>query len=581
MAPAGTDGGTVHVDVLGPVRVRAADGSPAPVRGRIQLGLLSMLATAEDRGLPTAALVDGLWGDHPPGNPRHALQAQVSRLRRALPAGVRVHAAASGYRLDRRAVTVDVDRFLDLARRGRAAVEGGRLARGAALLHEALEVWRGPVFDDLADAPGLAPAAARLEAVRVRTLEHRVEADVRSGATEGLVAELRGLVARHPTRERLWRALMAALDLDGQQAEALAVYRSAWQALAEHAGVEPGPLLTRAHQSLLRQQPVLSPGSTADAARATTTPRPPRPRLRRLAAGPFVGRRRDRHGLERLWEAGAAHLQVAVVAGDAGVGKTRLLAEVGTRLGRRGAPVRYVRCDVATPVPLRPFAELLREDLDAVPRDHHADRLGRAPGELARLLPELAVHGRPADGSRDVQRAHLLDAIASWLARASHGTPLVLLVDDLQWADAATLTALRHVVRGPDHVRGLLVLAHRGGIAASDDPVTTFLADLARDQRQVRRLRLDGLAPHPTAELLAGELPPEASVDLPSAMSLAPRLHQLTAGNPFRTIELARRVGDVLVGRSGLCHDPAAVPDTAVEEVAAALRGSRRHVRAV
>lgn len=568
MAPGGGHTSpTIHVGVLGPVRVRCPDGHEAPVRGQIQQGLLAMLAMADDGRVSTSALVEGLWGDRPPGDPRHALQAHVSRLRRALPTPRVIVARPGEYLIDRVRLTVDADTFQELVDGGREAARAGDHVVAAHRFHDALDLWRGPPLEGVADAPGLAPTAVRLESLRLRALEHRVEADLAVGATDGLTAELRELVGHHPTRERLWAALVTALHRDHQQAEALAAYREARAALAEHAGVEPGPLLVAAQAAVLRHPAAPSPVRPG-AASPARGPGHVRPRLRRLATGPFVGRRRDRRSLERLWEAGSDVLQVAVLSGPPGVGKTRLLAEVGARLAARGAPSRYARCEADPTEPMQPIAELVREDLATT-----GGRLGRHPQELARLVPDLLGHGAPTTGSRAAQRARLLDAIASWTAEVGDERPPMFVVDDLQWADEATLAAIRHVVRGPAPVRGLLVLALRPDGLAALGRVGRFCDDLARDQRQVRRLHLGGLPPAPTAELFVAELPPRVRPGATRRDAVAPRLHALTEGNPFRTIALARRVGDLLTDRAGLHHDPRGVSAGAADELASRLRG--------
>lgn len=124
----------VRVELLGPVGVRAEDGAPVEVGGVRLRMLLARLALEEGRTVSAGTLVDGLWGGEPPADAANALQALVSRLRRALRGHAAVESASGGYRLPVRPEDVDVHRFEDLAGRGRRELAAGRAGEAAALL---------------------------------------------------------------------------------------------------------------------------------------------------------------------------------------------------------------------------------------------------------------------------------------------------------------------------------------------------------------------------------------------------------------------------------------------------------------
>ncbi|MBV8993271.1 MAG: adenylate/guanylate cyclase domain-containing protein, partial [Pseudonocardiales bacterium] len=164
----------------------------------------------------------------------------------------------------------------------------------------------------------------------------------------------------------------------------------------------------------------------------------------------FVGRDGELDRLGQLWkEAAAGELRVVLVAGEPGVGKTRLAAELARRVHDEGAMVLAGRCDEDLGVPYQPFVETLRHFVDH--GELLAGRLGRYGGELARLVPE--VGGRvpalppPLRSDPETERYWLFDAVASWLVAASTDEPVLLVLDDLHWAAKPTLMLFRHVVR--------------------------------------------------------------------------------------------------------------------------------------
>jgi len=199
--------GDLRIAILGPLEVRAGPGRPVEVAGPRLRRLLLRLALDPGRVVTTGQLVDAVWDEDPPAGAANALQALVSRLRRLLPGALESH--PSGYRLAVPAEAVDAVRFEALALAGRERL-GRDPVRARALLGEALDLWRGPALADAADAGFAGPAVARLEDLRLRALEDRVEADLVAGASDRLAAELEELVAAHPLSERLGGQLLRA-----------------------------------------------------------------------------------------------------------------------------------------------------------------------------------------------------------------------------------------------------------------------------------------------------------------------------------------------------------------------------------
>ncbi|WP_234285767.1 AfsR/SARP family transcriptional regulator, partial [Streptomyces venezuelae] len=234
--------------VLGPTLARTPDGTDVAVGGPRVRALLTVLALRAGRTVPVGELVAEVWaGDEPPADAVAALQALVGRLRKAL-GRERVLSAEGGYRLDARPEDVDARRFERLTTEGAAALGAGDPARAAALLDEALGLWRGSA---LADLPDRDAEAARWEARRLDARRARLDAALGLGAAPAALPELTSLCAAHPLDEPLQALRIRALRDTGRVAEALVAYESVRRALATRLGTDPSPALRALHAELL------------------------------------------------------------------------------------------------------------------------------------------------------------------------------------------------------------------------------------------------------------------------------------------------------------------------------------------
>ena len=282
------------------------------------------------------------------------------------------------------------------------------------------------------------------------------------------------------------------------------------------------------------------------------TPSVPMPALLSRPGRIFVGRERAMEQLERFWAEGTAgELRAVLVAGEPGVGKTRLATELAARVHDQGATVLAGRCDEDLGVPYQPFVEALRHVLGHTPADDLSRRLGRYAGELQRLVPEITdrLSGLPPPLRSDpeTERFRLFDAVASWLAAASAEEPILLVLDDLQWAAKPTLLLLRHVLQSSEPMRLLTVVTYRDTELGRTHPLSELLADLRR-QTRVERISLSGLDAAAVAAFLEQAAGHELGLEKDE---LAAAIHLETEGNAFFVREVVRH----LIETGGLRQD--------------------------
>ncbi|MFF9627906.1 AfsR/SARP family transcriptional regulator [Streptomyces fradiae] len=261
--------------LLGPLGLRARDGRPIPPGGRRVGLLIARLALNPAELVPTSTLITDLWEDEPPAaGGVNALHRLVSRARRTLgQAGhddAGVISGPGGYTLTVGPADVDAHQFERLAAKGRRLLRAGDPEQAVPVLREALSLWRGAALPEFAGTGFASRAAARLEELRLAAVEDHVEARLDLGGAPELLAELYGLTATHPLRERATGLLMRALQLSGSPAEALAAYERLRAALSDALGAVPSAELRRIHAEALsdgaRRGPGRAPGGRPAAA---------------------------------------------------------------------------------------------------------------------------------------------------------------------------------------------------------------------------------------------------------------------------------------------------------------------------
>jgi predicted ATPase/DNA-binding SARP family transcriptional activator len=391
----------LRVDLLGPLELRGAGGAPVVPKGGKQRLLLAALVLHAPRPVAAERLAETLWGDEPPADPAAALRNQLSRLRALLAAagadGGVLHREPAGYRLAVEAAAVDSRRLEDLsARAGEVSAPERRLA----LLDEALALWRGEPFGELAELPPFLAETARLRELHLALRERRIECLLALGRGAEAAAELPPLVDADPLRERPRALAMQALFQAGRRQEALAVFQDYRRRLSEELGLDPSPALRALHEEVLRRG---EPEAAADGAAAGC--RIPAPLTR------LVGRGEEKAGLHRLLRS----MRLVTLTGPGGSGKTRLAQEVAREVREEAAvevawvaldavgDPRLVAEEVASALGLREHpgrapADVLADALEARPRllvldncEHLVAACAELAGRLLAACPRLVV----------------------------------------------------------------------------------------------------------------------------------------------------------------------------------------------
>jgi DNA-binding SARP family transcriptional activator len=530
--------------ILGPLEVRAKRGTVA-LGGIKPRAVLAVLLLHANEPVSADRLAVALWGEDAPSGAVKTVQVHVSRLRKVLGAPERLATTPVGYLLRVRTGELDADVFEQLVADGRRALAAGEFVQAAAVLREALSMWRGPALEDVAYEPFAQAEIARLEEQRLAALDARVEADLAAGRHGELVGELQRLVAESRFREQPVGQLMLALYRCGRQGEALEVYARTRAFLSGELGLEPGPALKALHRDILEQAPWLDLERPAAAERASRgrEPERPFPLPSVLAAGTdgmFVGRDADIEALARVYaEVAGGVRRLTLMYGEPGIGKTRLTAQFARRAHEEGAVVLYGRCDEEALLAQQPFVEALRHYVCQCPARELAERLQHVSGELLRILPELAdrVPDLPAPlaGDPEGARSRLFEAVGSLLYESAQRTPVVIVLDDLHWADKATLLLLKYLARYPREARLMLLGTYRETELDVDHPLSATLAELGREHHVERRALapLDASAVSELVGLHAGEA---------ASRELRRIVYEGTEGNAFFVMEVLRHL---------------------------------------
>ncbi|GAA1288692.1 BTAD domain-containing putative transcriptional regulator [Saccharothrix xinjiangensis] len=433
--------------VLGPVRAWVGDREVAlgSARPRAVFAMLALRAGAVVR---RDELVAGVWGRDAPATAEGSVHTYVSVLRKALePDRARgtawqlLESVGSGYRLRWDPAASDLAAFRALRARGQRQLADGDADAALVSLVAALDLWRGEALAGLS-GPFTESRRRELTAERATARELRAEAALATGTHTDVIAELGALVAEEPLRERARELLVLALHRSGRGAEALEVFRDARRVLVAELGVEPGPGLRAAHQLVLtgtrRDPAVPHPVPPRASAVSRTLPHHTEPAATEAVVEPardpvdgpvLLGRDAELAAVSRAVDGLSTGRGLALwIEGEMGIGKSALLTAVLARAGAAGRPIAHAvadELDVRFP---------LRLALDALGVDPTATEPRRAA--VARALRERQPSGSIFAGGDPV--ASGVDRLVALVEQLCADGPLVLALDDLQWADESS-----------------------------------------------------------------------------------------------------------------------------------------------
>ncbi len=467
----------------------------------------------------------------------------------------------------------DVSLFEQTVADGRRMLGRRRPSESVRLLQEAQDLWRGSAYSEVRDEPFARAEARRLEELLLAAVETRIDAAMTMGRHESLIGELETLTTEHPMRERLWSQRMLALYRSGRQAEALRVFQDLRSTLVTELGIEPGHDVAWMEHAILAQEPALSfpvpvePDAAAEAEEPDDTGAASGYRVRIPTSpneGPLVGRDRE-SALLRDWWASVAKGDggLLLVDGDPGIGKTRLVGHLARAVEDEGTLVLWGRCDEEPVAPFQPFAEALGRYFHS----ESADRISRMPDwqlqELSRLvlrLREYAPSFEPDSGEPENTRFRFFEAVTATLGELTDNGTILLVVDDLHWADQPTLLLMRHVLRNIDQAKLGIVGMYIDTEVPADHRLRGALGDF-RSDHSVETVHLQGLNEDGVEELVRGW--PRASA------GLVPRLSKLTDGNPLFLEEMLRQLSEQTSDDGDADVPPDLDPPEAIRELVA------------
>jgi DNA-binding SARP family transcriptional activator len=517
-----TDKPRLHIRLLGDFRLTYGDEPVTDIDTPRLQALLTYLLLHRDAPQSRHHLAFLFWSDSAEDQALTNLRNLLYHLRQGLPDADRF------LEVDRRTLQwreassyeLDVARFEEALARADEALEEGDDAsprRDAAreALEQAVDVYGGDLLPScyqdwiVSERERLRQRFEQALEALVQLLEERQ--DYRAASRYA-----RQLLRHDPLREASYRRLMRLRALKGDRAGALRVYHKCASVLDRELDVEPSPVTREVYERLLAMEEP-----------------PARPTGRMAAVSPFVGRREAWARLQRAWRmASASRPRMALIAGEAGIGKTRLAEELIQWARRQGITTATARCYAGEgELAYAPVAAWLRAL--PLPRLEPVWR-----GELARILPELlADHDAsddltpPAPRTEAWQRRRFFEAMARGILGGAQ--PLLLLIDSLQWCDRRTHEWFHYLLRFDERARLLVVGTYRPEDVEGDHPLIPLLHQLRHDE-QLTEVDLPPLSRSETGTLA------ENLADRELGSSLVDCLYGETEGNPLFIVETVR-----------------------------------------
>lgn len=587
---AATHRSDIELCLLGPLNV-VVDGEQVSVGGPRQMAVLARLMLTPDQVVTMDQLVDSVWDGDEPSQPHVAVRSYISNLRRAIEPNRRRRASDSclassppGYRLTIDPAAVDWVRFQRLVEGSRSSLASGDAASAVPQLRLALSLWRGEPCSGLSDSDVFRANRARLRTLRQTAIELLYESLLIRGDHSAVASEVEAAIADDPLRERLTELGMLAFYRSGRQSEALALGRRLRARLVDELGIDPSPAIEEMELKILNhdrsldpEPPVVSPvhprpgqsGSALDPDQVHrlepsgngTVPEPvDRPAGERhvtdvmVASTLTVGRDHELATLSSMAEALAAgRSMAAAVTGEQGIGKTTLVRALADRLADEKVSVLWAHTVAGELSPMWPWAKVV---LDLLEPEDEVARAGLLAGlgALAELSPSVAAALAEHGSVEKLPTTEVMLATTRLLERRARRDPIVVVLEDLQWADPATVTMLKYAASTLiDSPVGFVMTWRETDVAPG--PLATALREVSRLPTLVR-VDLEGLEGGAALEMgrrLGGGLSRHET------MSIHRRCH----GNPLYIREMLGYAAGDRTGSSG----PSILQDAVVDRV--------------
>ena len=557
----------LRIFLTSPMSVEVGDKVVDATRlGRPQVRLaLAFLVTQRHRAVSRHELADVLWAEGLPTTWEAALRGVVSKVRRVftaldLPVDSVIPGSFGFYQLHLPPdAVVDIDEAAAQLAGARGALQVGDAPNALGWSEAARTIAERPFLPG-EEGEWVERVRTELRSLLIRAFEVESDARLHMGEPVAAAEAAEAALGLEPFRESAHRLLLAAHAAAGNRGEALRAYERCRTVLAEALGVSPSPDTEAAYLALLGDEPETETRAVAPTVSGPALPSPP-PR-------PLVGREREQAFLHEAWQhARAGRRRRVLLAGEAGIGKSALALDLAAYAGKEGATVLYGRCDREVWTPYAPFVEALARYVSGCPLALLRRQVAGAGPALGRLLPELAARlpefATAGDGDPDTDRHRLFVVTGSLLAAMATTSPVLLVIDDLQWAGDGALLLLRYAARALASVPLLIVAAYRPEETTAVPVFGDVLADLLREPGVIRvdvgRLG-DAAAEQLVRQTVGEDLPPP----------LAARVQEDAAGNPLFLTELLHELRQGGSGKVGAA-DGLGVP-TAVSHLVMARR---------
>ena len=525
---------SLRLEILGPLRLWRAgiELDPGPPQ---QAYLLALLLARVGRPIGMNELFDLLWERDAPASAMNAIHKYVGALRRLLEPGLQaresgsyVHRSPSGYVFRPAPGVLDLVEFRHGIEEAEGALTRQHMDEALERLVEALGLWDGPAGEGLGHRPVAVPIFTALDEEFYATCAVAAELAVSSGRPQRVLPHLQLAAKMGPLREAVQAQLATTLAATGQQAAALSVLGEVRARLAGQLGIAPGATVQAAYRQVLAQTP--TPSVVGDEVVASGTDGD-RAQPRSEAVGRMVGRTQEFAVLRDAFEsASAGGVSHVIVEGEPGIGKTRLLEVAAATTEQHGMHVIWGHCREGGGTPsMWPWVQAIGRLIHCL---NGATRDKWLAGELGRLV---APQDHVADGrspSDSGAQFRLFEQAVAVVGEVSAIRPVMLIIDDLQWADVASLHLFGHLV-GRLPPRTALFGALRTHAPVPGSELTRMLADASRVSGH-RRIRLGPLDPAEIAELVRRETGQTLGAGV--VRSIFTR----TSGNPFFVQELSR-----------------------------------------